>query len=274
LTRINPLDDPKVAHHYRVEVALADRLRNSTKAQRAGLYTTVYEELFRDVPDHVQMTNKDEHDHRDGMIRELMATLSPYLSRETIYAEIGSGDCALTMQVAPLVRKAWGIDVSPTVTHGAAAPNMELVLSDGVSIPVKATLFFSNQLMEHLHPEDAREQLENVFKALLPGGRYLCITPNRLNGPHDVSRGIDTVARGFHLHEYTYVELERLFKDVGFSRTRTVVRVRGRQVEAPTWLVTAFERAVALLPGKLRGRVANLPVVRQVLAVRLIGIRN
>ena len=134
MTRINPLDDPKVAYHYRVEVALADRLRNSTKAERADLYTTVYEELFRYVPDHVQLTNKDDHDHRDGMIRELMDTLSPYLSRETIYAEIGSGDCALTMQVAPLFAR-HGDRYLPDVTHGAAAPNMELVLSDGVSIP-------------------------------------------------------------------------------------------------------------------------------------------
>ena len=122
MSRTNPLDDPTVAHHYRVEVALADRLRNSTKAQRAELYTAVYEELFREVPYHVQLTNKDDHNHRDEMIRELMDTLAPYLTSETIYAEIGSGDCALTMQVAPLVRKAWGIDVSPTVIQGASRP--------------------------------------------------------------------------------------------------------------------------------------------------------
>jgi SAM-dependent methyltransferase len=274
LSRTNPLDDPMVAHHYHVEVALADRLRNSTKAQRTELYTAVYEELFREVPYHVQLTNKDDLDHRDEMIRELMDTLAPYLTSETIYAEIGSGDCALTMQVAPLVRKAWGIDVSPTVIQGASAPNMELVLSDGVSIPVEATLIFSNQLMEHLHPDDAREQLENVFKALLPGGRYLCITPNRLNGPHDVSRGVDAVARGFHLHEYTYVELDRLFKDVGFTRTRALIRVRGRQFEAPTWLVVTSERAITALPGRLRHRVASLPVVRRLLDVMLIGIRD
>jgi SAM-dependent methyltransferase len=272
--RSNPLDDPTVAHHYRVEVALADRLRNSTKAQRAELYTAVYEELFREVPYHDQLMNKVDHVHRDKMIQELMDTLAPYLTSETIYAEIGSGDCALTTQVAPLVRKAWGIDVSPTVIQGASAPNMDLVLSDGVSIPVEADLFFSNQLMEHLHPQDAREQLENVYKALRPGGRYFCITPNRLNGPHDVSRGIDAVARGFHLHEYTYVELDRLFKDVGFTRTRALVRVRGRQVETPTWLVTMFEVAVTAIPVRFRYRVASLPVVRRLLNIMLIGIRD
>ncbi len=274
MSRTNPLDDPVVAHHYRVEVDLAHRLLNSTRDERSQLYTTVYEELFREVPHHVQLRNKEDHNLRDAMIRELMDTLAPYLTNETIYAEIGSGDCALTMQVAPRVRKAWGIDVSPTVVQGASAPNMELVLSDGVSIPVAATLIFSNQLMEHLHPDDAREQLTNVLKALLPGGRYLCITPNRLNGPHDVSRGIDPVARGFHLHEYTYMELDRLFKDVGFTRTRALIRVRGYQCEVPTGLVVSVERAVAALPAKLRHRVASLPVLRRLLDVMIIGIRD
>ena len=200
--------------------------------------------------------------------------MRPYLTSETIYAEIGSGDCALTMQVAPLVRKAWGIDVSPTVIQGASAPNMELVLSDGVSIPVEATLMFSNQLMEHLHPDDAREQLENVFNALMPGGRYLCITPNRLNGPHDVSRGIDVVARGFHLHEYTYFELERLFKDVGFTadpRADPGARPSVRSADLAHRNVRARDSA---LPGRLRHRVASLPVIRRVLDVMIIGIRD
>ena len=93
---------------------LADRLRSSTKAERSELYTTVYEELFTDVPDHVQLTNKNDHEHRDEVIAELMDTLAPYLTPDTIYAEIGSGDCALTMRVAPLVSKAWGIDVPPS----------------------------------------------------------------------------------------------------------------------------------------------------------------
>jgi hypothetical protein len=72
-----------------------------------------------------------------------------------------------------------------------------------------------------------------------------------------MSLGIDAVARGFHLHEYTYVELDRLFKDVGFTRTRALIRVRGRQFEAPTWLVATFERAITALPGRLRHRVAQ-----------------
>ena len=41
-------------------------------------------------------------------------------------------------------------------------------------------------------------------------GVYICITPNRVSGPHDVSRGFDEVATGFHMHEYTGREIRPL----------------------------------------------------------------
>ena len=74
--------------------------------------------------------------------------------------------------------------------------------------------------MEHLHPEDAFEQLRNIIRALAPGGRYVCITPNRLNGPHDVSSHLDREATGFHIKVYTVTELARLFRAAGFAKAR------------------------------------------------------
>ena len=84
-----------------------------------------------------------------------------------------------------------------------------------------------DQLMEHLHPDDALDQLQNIFTALTSAGVYLCITPNRLNGPHDISMYFDEVATGFHLHEYTITELSDLFKKVGFSKVRVYIWKRG-----------------------------------------------
>jgi hypothetical protein len=178
------------------------------------------------------------------------------------------------MLVAPHVRKAYAIDVSETVTRGASGSNLEVVLSDGVSIPVKATLIFSNQLMEHLHPDDARDQLANVFAALKSGGKYFCITPNRLGGPCDVSRGIDDVASGFHLREYTNRELAGLFRSVGFARVQAFVRIRNFQTTLPLGVVTALETLVDWLPWSLGRRVSNLPILRRILEVQLIATRR
>jgi len=267
-----PVIDPKRAHHYQVEIGLANRLRNSSRAERKGLYSSVYEELFREVPYHSQLLFKSSVKRAE--LQELFETIRPFLHRDAVYAEIGAGDCALTMLVAPHVRKAYAIDVSETVTRGASAPNLEVMLSDGVSIPVKATLIFSNQLMEHLHPDDARVQLANVLAALEPDGKYFCITPNRMNGPHDVSRGIDEVARGFHLREYTNRELASLFRSVGFARVQAFVRIRKFQTTLPLGVVTALETVIGWLPRSLGWRVSNLPILRRILYVQLIATRR
>ena len=50
---------------------------------------------------------------------------------------------------------------------------VETVLSDGCSVPVphdSVTLAYSFQVMEHIHPDDALEQLRNLFAVIAPGG--------------------------------------------------------------------------------------------------------
>ena len=121
------------------------------------------------------------------------------------------------------------------------------------SIPAAdVDVIYSNQLMEHLHPEDAAEQLDNIFRALRPGGTYVCITPNRVNGPHDVSKHFDRIASGFHLHEYTYRELARLLRAAGFTRLEAVLDWRGRRARVPIWFAGAIERLAAAFPALAR----------------------
>ena len=75
---------------------------------------------------------------------------------------------------------------------------------------------YSHQVIEHLHPDDAVTHLQEVYRVLSPGGAYICATPNRLNGPHDISKYFDREATGFHLKEYTTTELYGLFRQEGF----------------------------------------------------------
>src|SRR5262249_45420096 len=148
--------------------------------------------------------------------------LRRFLGPRTTFVEIGAGDCALSYRVAPLVKRVYAVDVTDQIPRGASPPgNFELVISDGTSIPVpdaSADVAFSDQLMEHLHPDDAREQLRSIARCLAPGGTYLCVTPHRLYGPRDISGYFETVAAGFHLREYSGAEIRRLFADAGFVR--------------------------------------------------------
>jgi predicted SAM-dependent methyltransferase len=110
-----------------------------------------------------------------------------------------------------------------------------------VSIPVEAgsvNVIYSDQLMEHLHPEDAIEQLQNIYNALAPGGVYICHTPNQLSGSHDVSGCYDEIATGFHLHEYLVTELYALFKKIGFSQISYYKSTEKLQIKIPLTSIT------------------------------------
>jgi len=251
-----------VEHQYRVEVELAERLRSAPRTQRLGLYGAVYDELFRRVPSHSQLTRKVSDAQRRAAIELRMSSLRRFLRADTVFLEIGAGDCSLTMEVARQVRKCYALDVSREILSGVHDPKIETVLSDGCSVPVppgSVTLAYSFQVMEHIHPDDAKEQLRNLFAAIAPGGSYFCVTPSRLNGPHDVSKYFDTVARGFHLKEYTVTELDRLFREAGFKRMQAYTIVRGHSLRLPLGLVKLIEAGFEKLPANLRQRLARKP---------------
>jgi len=264
-----------VRRHYEVEKALAAQLRQASKEERRALYPAIYDELLRRVPDHPLLHTQRTPESVARAVQYHIDTLRPFIKPDTTFLEIGAGDCSLSLALAPRVKQLYAIDVSSEITSQMALPpNFQLRISDGTSIPVppgSVDFAFSNQLMEHLHPDDALEQLLQIFTALAPGGRYLCVTPNRLNGPHDVSRGFDTTATGLHLHEYTVSELARIMKKAGFRRVQAYF-TQGHLCTstAPT---TLLEGALACLPRSLQRTLASTGPLRRILGIKLIGTK-
>ena len=264
-----------IEHHYRVELELAGRLRQAPRDERLSLYGSLYDELFRRVPNHPQLTRKVSEAERRAASNNKFALLSRFINRDTVFLEIGAGDCAFTLAVADRgARKCYALDVSREILSGVRHPKIETVLSDGCSVPVppgSITLAYSFQVMEHIHPDDAMEQLRNLFTALAPGGSYYCVTPSRLNGPHDVSKYFDTVARGFHLKEYTVTELDALFREVGFTKTRVYPGVSN--IFLPVLPFKIAEKLLDILPHSIRKLLTFNKVVRFLLGVKLVGTK-
>ena len=287
MTQVPPLriaphpEDPRtpdrIYAHYVIERELADRLRNSDRVGRKGLYKEVYGELFARVPDHPLLLKKVDEAFRAKQVAEQIRMLERFLTPESTFLEIGAGDCALSLAIARRVKKAIAIDVQNRIAEGAAAvPNFSLVLTDGQTIPVppgSVTLAYSTQMMEHLHPDDAEVQLASIREALAPGGVYVCITPSRLNGPHDVSMYFDEVATCTHLHEYTIGSFAALARRCGFSKVQALPRLRGRSALTPVWPFALLEGVLDALPAGLRGRIARLPVLRAILEVSVAAWR-
>jgi SAM-dependent methyltransferase len=128
-------------------------------------------------------------------------------------------------------------------------------------------------VMEHLHPDDALDQMKSVVHVLKPGGRYIFSTTHRFQGPDDISRHFDNVASGFHLHEYTFRELRGLARDAGFAKFYGLPRVLGRYyLSAPPPLLLV-EALLAPLPYGIRRRVAKARGVSSILGIRAAAIK-
>jgi len=251
----------QLAEHYEIEKELAGKLKGAQPFERRQSYSTLYDELLKRVPNHPQWTLTVDPEQTQKKVHRQLRVLSRFLTQGSVFLEIGAGDCTLAIEVARRTRKVYALDVSTSLSEKLCFPgNFELIISDGVSIPVpenSISIAYSYQCMEHLHPEDAVEQLRNIYKALAPGGHYLCITPNRLAGPHDISKYFDEIASGFHLKEYTAAELVELFRSVGFSKVRPFVGGRGSMRWVP---IRTYETILSRLPYSVRRRiVASLP---------------
>ena len=255
--------------HYLLERRLADRLREADASARSTVYGEVYDELFRSLPDHPQ--NQMQSSAQQTYVAWQMKYLRRRLTGRSTFLEIGCGDASVARLAGNYALHSYGLDVTDALIDTASMPpNFAFLKSKGSDIPLPngtVDLAYSNQLMEHLHVDDAQAQLQSVRRALKPGGRYVCVTPNRATGPHDISVFFDYQARGFHLEEYTYSSLRRRFLEAGFTRVRFKLAARGHEAPMPFWLGILMERVLLALPNRVRG-----PLVQSKLAVMLCGL--
>jgi SAM-dependent methyltransferase len=259
----------RIRRHYEVERELADRLRSAPPNERRQLYARVYDELFRRVPDHPLLAGDTEAE-RAAAVRRQLRIVAPLLTRSTRFLELGAGDCALSEAVARSVADVVALEVSEEIVGARSLPrNVHVVISDGFTVPLDGEsidLAFSHQLMEHLHPEDAVDQLREIHRVLRSGGCYVCLTPHPLSGPHDVSKYFDHVATGLHLKEYTLRELEKVGREAGFTSFQALVGGGGRYVRIGPALSKGYERTIGALPARARRSILRLSPFRALLA--------
>ena len=266
----------RIIAHYELERRLAAKMRQSNRDEREqGLYTQLYDALLSGLDDHPRKKRVSLADATKYISRQVRMIKS-HIRPDDVFLEIGGGDCKVALAVAPMVKRSVVLDVTDElVPQEPGVDNFEFVKTSGVHIPMpdeSVSFVYSNQLMEHLHPQDALEQLNEVFRVLKPGGRYLCRTPNRLTGPHDVSKYFDDEPTGMHIREYTYGELDKLFHDAGFRGGRIVMAPRALYLATvPRFLVLPIEAMVQRIPRKLHTAICRSAIVRALMGITMIA---
>jgi len=248
--------------HYEIEVELSGRLRRASKEQRlGGLYASIYRERLERIPAHPLLIRSRDSRARDRASSTQLRLLAPFLTGRSVFLEVGPGDCDLAMAVATRVERVYAVDVTDALlADEERPPNFELISSNGVSVPVPAEtvhLAYSNQVLEHLHPDDAFDHLQAIYRTLVPGGHFICVTPNRLSGPWDISRHYDTTATGLHLKEYTISEEVDLLREVGFNVSLFASFFGHRIAALPESPVRRFEGFLEALPQRGRRSFAS-----------------
>jgi ubiquinone/menaquinone biosynthesis C-methylase UbiE len=261
--------------HYEKERQLSDRLRNASREERRTLYTEAYTQLLAAVAEHPQ-----NHAARPNTVQRVGAQLRAirdYIRPGCSFLEIGCGDAALACAVARTVSMVYAVDVNDTLFDFLNSPsNLRFLHTNGVSIPLASAsidVAYSNQLMEHLHPADAIDQLKEIYRVLRSAGSYICVTPSRLTGPHDISCYFDYEATCFHLKEYDYGTLHALFQDAGFRQFRCYVWVRGWQIRIPYPVIRTFELLLSGLPPRNRVKLTSLTPVSRILGLYVVGVK-
>ena len=65
-----------------------------------------------------------------------------------------------------------------------------------------------------------------------------------------------------------------MFAQAGFPRMHAYVGARGWFMRSPCWLLEGLESLLGVLPVKVRRRIADTPVLRALLGVRVAAIKE
>jgi SAM-dependent methyltransferase len=263
----------QLRHHYDVEKSIADRLKTTSKAGRKLIYRDMYDELFREVPDHPRLHQRADRDSTATLNAFKLGMLKDLLTKSTLFVEIAPGDCMFVREVAARVRQAVGIDISDQRDPAKSFPgNCRLIVYDGYDTREVADgsvdLAFSDQFIEHLHPEETRDHFVFVRRLLKPGGTYIFCTPHRLTGPHDISRYFSDEPEGFHLKEWSFRELKALLRAVRFSDVRAYWYSKHTRIRVPFAAFSLVERVLGWFPKRRVRRLAKLLLPNIVVAAR------
>ena len=272
----NYLTEEQINQMLESEIKHSNRLRINDAFKRKKLYKKVYDDYYSELPFHPAFRlNKDLTSKKNRLDFQLKK-LKPVLNKNDIFVEIGAGDCSLSIQVSPFVSKVIAMEIAKSYAkqNSNLPENVEIKIFDGFNFPFQENtidFFYSNQCMEHLHPEDAIEQLKSIFLCLKDKGKYMCITPNQLLGPGDISGYFGNKPIGFHLKEYTDVELKKILKNVGFKKIRFQTIIKNKSIYIPFFMKWTIEKLFSKISRRKREKLLNYRIINLIFNTVIIS---
>jgi 2-polyprenyl-3-methyl-5-hydroxy-6-metoxy-1,4-benzoquinol methylase len=255
-----------IQRHWSLERQLTARLLQSRSEERTGVFEDCYGQLYRELG----WLNAMIETARPASVKtRLQETWASWIGAPPLRVyEIGAGKGELSAYLAGNGYTCRAAEV--TAERGAKWVGRDVKgltwgTTDGVDLARYETagsfdVVISDQVVEHLRPEDLVRHMEGARMLLKPGGRYIVRTPHRFCGPWDVSRVFKRpFACGMHLKEYTYAELHKALAEGGFCRIGVAAAGRPEGSRRRLCLYECVEQIVKRLAfQELRGRLMAL----------------
>lgn len=265
-----------------IEFEYAKRLRSCSRDERKMLYREAYAAVAAGRM--VEMTSTNPEKRTAGTSRTLVGILARVCRSDDKVLEIGCGRGYTCLMLAPHVKEIVGVDVSePSLKEARellqkqGIENAQILKLDCDELishfsPESFDKVLSIDMFEHLHKEDGLEHLKQVYSVLKPGGKYLIVAPNRITGPHDVTKDVYPEAKepmGFHLNEPTKSELISQMREIGFRKFYSVLPFGSKvswlfDIWYPTWIDCFIERCYekGKLPGFLKRKMVRFLAIK------------
>jgi len=260
------ITEAMILQHWTLEKRLRHDLLASTPENRWEVFEKAYDELYADMSWLTELTDSGSIAGERVIAYRLWEQLigSP---PQKIY-EIGAGrgdligylaQCGFECRGTEITRergKKW-VDDAAGISWGT---------SDGIHLdrfeaPDTYDVLISNQVVEHMHPDDILDHFKATHAILKPGGRYIFSTPHRAAGPTDITGifGYDDLM-AMHLREYNYAELKQLLLQAGYRHIYSVLRLPRKlrhRIDLPPIVSRAFlsylisfEKLLAVIPSR------------------------
>jgi SAM-dependent methyltransferase len=231
---------------FEKERELAQMIRNAAPDDRPRAYREAYGQLYKLFPD----IATDEAEERNRVFTTI-SFLEGFVGSAEVAYEVGAGRCLLARALAKRFKRVIALDVT-SLTDAANWPsNLQHVVFDGMHIDAaagSADLVVSDNVLEHVHPDDALPQLREMVRVLKPRGYIAILTPNNVNGPHDISADFCRRPEGLHLKEYSSLEMKKLFQEAGCVSVRDYIGFNGRYVSMLPEVGALLEFVACCLP--------------------------
>lgn len=264
-------------NQYALEQVFHQRMMAESDAQkRKRLYIEAYEQAYQVI-----------HDLSSGITdfgyQQTEVTILKSVLKDKTVIDYGCGYGASTLHLAQYAKRVVGCDIIAFSVEKAQERLMQAGLSNVRFQQVEpaeldfqdqsADVIYASDVIEHLHPEDAKHFLREAFRVLRPQGLLVCITPHRIYGPSDISRyflPIGSKSTGLHLQEYNYRELMTLMKQAGFQSFLTPVLSHRYLAKWPKKMTSCF-----FMPAWVRAGFENLPLIQRFLWLRkMVGLNR